>query len=277
MHTSTLRFLLLLVAVAASSPNSASAARLSQTDNLLESSPNSISASESAALIAQTDNLLESVLSAADDDSLWTKAVEKNDVVVYTTKMDVKNLKYGRREVSTPTIKGCILINSSPRNCFSKFCDDSLVSRYNTNCVEIRDGPTLSTDTKVNWCCSAKHFPFKAREFVTVIKSTMLSDKLRARNCEFASVACNVEKKLGEKLFKRNDEKFFRSEILLSASIFMSVKSDPNKTLMLQMTQVGDLGGGKLAKSKAGVAVTNKLTLTAPVDFLKKFALVCEE
>jgi len=87
-------------------------------------------------------------------------------------------------------------------------------------------------------------------------------------------VAKNVPNKVADKLVGPSSENY-RSEILLSASLMVEMDGEPNKTLLMQLTSVGDVGGGKVMRTKLAQSMKKKMLVKAPMEFMQRFSKVC--
>lgn len=139
--------------------------------------------------------------------------------------------------------------------------DDARVHEYNDNCVELADIERINSDTKINWCATGKFGLFKARDFVTVVYFRELTDE---EGGGYVSLAANVEH---PKLPPADG--YVRSEIQLAATFMKPVDGQPNKTKLVQLTQVGRMGG--VADSAVAKRITQNIAEKAPVEFMKKF------
>jgi len=163
-----------------------------------------------------------------------------------------------------PTIKGVMIMDGSPEECFDLFVDDQRVGEYNDNCRELEDIAKLmdenGVEVKVNWCATGKFGVFKARDFTTVVRNE------RVEGGGFLSVATKVV--VDEEGLRERDG-YVRSSIVLSASFMKPVEGEPGKCEFWQITKVGGLGG--VANTKVAKKIQDKLVVKAPIDFLERF------
>mmetsp|Transcript_44671 Transcript_44671/g.87607 ORF Transcript_44671/g.87607 Transcript_44671/m.87607 type:complete len:487 (-) Transcript_44671:121-1581(-) len=228
--------------------------------------------------ITRADSMLEAVRAGLEDESLWTEVTRNQDAIadnllplaegkhrltkVWRTYTDMKRYDESSqddRPVSdVPTILSRSFLDAPPDEAFALFCNNDRVHEYNENCQELVDIEDLDHMTKVNWCATGKFGPFKARDFVSLVHHKVLG------NGEYASVACNV---VHSNLPPAAS--YVRSEIALAATFFRPVPGQPGKTTMIQMTQVGSLGG--CADSALAKRISNNLQEQAPIEFMRKF------
>jgi len=221
---------------------------------------------EKLELAQSTNNMLASVKAALSEKELWQHIVDKDGVNVWKTSADVKNCAAGVSSASTGaadavTVRSEALMDASPRAVYDLFMDDARVHEYNENCVELADIERISRETKINWCATGKFGPFKARDFVTVVYFRELKEE---EGGGYVSLAANVEH---PKLPPADG--YVRSEIQLAATFMKPVPGEPNKTKLVQMTQIGQMGG--VADSAIAKRITQNLAEKAPVEFMKKF------
>jgi len=228
--------------------------------------PQILTSDEKAELSQRTTNVLASVKAALVDEGLWQHIVNKDGVNVWKTNVDVKNCSAGGSTASSEaseamTVRSEALMDASPRAVCDLFMDDARVHEYNENCVELADIERINSDTKINWCATGKFGPFKARDFVTVVYFRELTEE---EGGGYVSLAANVEHPNLPPA-----DGYVRSEIQLAATFMKPVEGEPNKTKLVQMTQVGKMGG--VADSAIAKRITQNIAEKAPVDFMKKF------
>eukprot|EP00591_Stephanopyxis_turris_P000721 CAMPEP_0195511900 /NCGR_PEP_ID=MMETSP0794_2-20130614/4058_1 /TAXON_ID=515487 /ORGANISM="Stephanopyxis turris, Strain CCMP 815" /LENGTH=329 /DNA_ID=CAMNT_0040639583 /DNA_START=429 /DNA_END=1418 /DNA_ORIENTATION=- len=215
-------------------------------------------------LIERSAQLMDNVQHALENDAIWEQIIQKEGVTVWRTYADVKNFRangcaQSQNAADGATIRSETYMDASPDKVFQLLTDDDRVHEYNDNCVELADIEILDHNTKINWCATGKFGPFKARDFVTLVHFRPLEGE-----DGYISLAANIEH---SKLPPANG--YVRSEIQLSAMFMRPVPGNPNKTHIVQMTQVGQLGGA--ADSAVAKKITQNLSEKAPVDFMKKF------
>ncbi len=224
-----------------------------------------LSPSEVSDLLKRIRSVYASVtVNTFSNDDIWSHVADSRNVTIWRTDSDVKNGKTdGRRagDGQPPVIRSRCIVNASPETVYKLFTDDSRVSEYNSNCVELHDVLRLDDSTKINWCRSPKFGPFKARDFVTVVHNRFLNGVDDGDG--YSSVATNVVTPLCPP-----KKSYVRSSILLSATYMLPTDS-PDRTEVIQVTQVGDLGG--IADSKVARRIQKGLIESAPVDFLTRF------
>jgi len=227
--------------------------------------------------IDRADAMLQAVTAGLEDESLWTEVTRNQEGAVddglpiaegkhrltrvWRTYTDMRryDASSDNRLVSdVPTILSRSVLDASPEEAFALFCDNDRVHEYNENCQELVDIEDLDHMTKVNWCATGSFGPFKARDFVSLVRHKIMGGG------EYASVASNV---VHSNLPPAT--KYVRSEIVLSATFFRPVPGNPQKTVIVQMTQVGSLGGA--ADSALAKRISTNLQEQAPIDFMRKF------
>jgi len=240
------------------------------SDGILENSI--LDEDERESFLQQADILLHSVSKALEDDSIWLKLVDKDGVSVWRSNTDVKNYSSCLKTSSNDevqdfaTIRSEAIMTASPKEVYDLFMDNNRVHEYNDNCKELEDLEILCNNAnmiaKINWSATGKMGPFAARDFVTLVTFKPLDDK---ENSSFVSLAVHVDHpKLAP---TRNG--YVRSQIQLAATFMHAVPGRPNMTRLVQVTQVGELGG--VADSPIARRITSNLAEKAPVEFMKKF------
>lgn len=193
----------------------------------------------------QNDVSLNQVLKLIDpSDKGWKLIKSENDSHVLRKFLTGPSAQYA-----------CVMcygiINSPVKDVFSLFEDNARVSDYNSFCKEIRDVEVIADDTKVVWIGSPAIFPFKPRDFCTIVHIRKLKDGTivvlnRAVKHENAPVTSEYE----------------RAAIVLAANIIQPIKGSSNKCKLTMITQV-DPGGF------VPPVLMNHMCTLGPIGFLK--------
>lgn len=237
---------------------------------------------ERASLVARSDSLTRSVLRALRDPSLWTEVNEQDGVRVWRTDVDVKNLvgdgdegrDRGRCDFTTDaacaestavddavTVRSEAVLDASPSAVYQLLHDDDRVHEYNDNCNDIRDLERVSRNSKINWSATRRFGPFSARDFVTLVTYREL-DPVDEEGYLHMAVSVNHPR------LAPPTSRYVRSNIQLAATFLRPVPGRPDLTKMVQVMQVGSLGG--VADSPMAQRIKTNLELKAPVDFARK-------
>ena len=163
------------------------------------------------------------------------------------------------RKFMTPGLPGsqfaCVMchgiINSSPLDVLNLFEDDSRVPEYNSFYADGKDLEIVADGTKVVWTGSPPVFPFKARDFCTIVHIRKLKDGTyvilnRATNHPRAP--------------PRPD--YVRASIILAGNIIQPIPGQPKQCKLTMLTQV-DPGG------ITPPWIINHICLLGPIGFLK--------
>lgn len=243
-----------------------------------------LTTTQSSQLIEHTDKLTENVLVALSNPSIWEKVNERDGVTVWRTPIDVKTYPNGKSDPDddSVTIKSKSIIPYPPHKVYELLQNDDRVSEYNENCQQIQDVANLGQGSKINWSATGKFGPLiSARDFVTLVCFKELGE-----NEGYLSVASSLDTIREQHIRERNhsfldecshagilfDKRpgYVRSQVQLAATFIRPVEGDSTKTELLQITQLGGLGG--VADSPLAKKIKNNLEVQAPVDFVKKFS-----
>lgn len=223
---------------------------------------------ERQSLLKQADTLLHSVSKALEDDTIWNKLLEKDGVSIWRSNVDVKNYSTisstttsSEEEGDFATIRSEAIMTASPKEVYELLIDNDRVHEYNDNCKELEDIEYISSNAKISWSATGKMGPFAARDFVTLVANRSLDDE----NSSYVSLAIHVDH---PKLAPPKDG-YVRSQIQLAATFMRAIPGRPDLTRLVQVTQVGELGG--VADSPIARRITSNLAEKAPVEFMKKF------
>jgi len=143
------------------------------------------------------------------------------------------------------------IINSPPKDVFALFEDNTRVPEYNSFYLAGKDLEIVAENTKITWAATPPVFPFKARDFCTLVHNRKLKDG--------TFVVLN-------KAIKHPDAPpkpgYVRGSIVLGANIIKPVPGNSRKTHLTMLTQL-DPGG-----FAPPVAVNHICTL-GPVGFMR--------
>jgi hypothetical protein len=151
------------------------------------------------------------------------------------------------------------IIKSPVRDVLSLFEDNARVSEYNSFCKEIRDVELIADDTKVVWIGSPAIFPFKPRDFCTIVHIRKLKDGtivVLNRAIKHANAPVTGE--------------YERAAIVLAANIIQPIKGSPNRCKLTMITQV-DPGGF------VPPVLMNHMCTLGPIGFLKNIELAAKK
>ncbi|CAM9584997.1 unnamed protein product [Chrysoparadoxa australica] len=141
-------------------------------------------------------------------------------------------------------------MQASPEAILKLFEDNERVPEYNKYFLEGRDLQQLGEDTKVVWASSPGIFPFKPRDFCTIVHFRKLSDgTIVVINRAATHPAAPVT------------NTYVRAAILLGANIISPCPGSPGETKFTMITWV-DPGG------VAPSWIVNKIAAMGPVAFL---------
>ena len=233
---------------------------------------------ERNALLKQVDTLLLSVSKALEDDTIWNKLLEKDGVSIWRSNVDVKNYSTETStsacistststEADYATIRSEAIMTASPKEVYELFMDNDRVHEYNDNCKELKDIEHISSNAKISWSATPKMGPFAARDFVTLVTFQPLHGDNSSMQVQqsYVSLAVHIDH---PKLAPPTDG-YVRSQIQLAATFMHAIPGRPDLTRLVQVTQVGELGG--VADSPIARRITSNLAEKAPVEFMKKF------
>ena len=143
------------------------------------------------------------------------------------------------------------IINSAPEDVLNLFEDDSRVPEYNSFYADGKDLEIVADGTKVVWTGSPPVFPFKARDFCTVVHIRKLKDG--------TFVILNRAIK-HPRAPPRPD--YVRASIILAGNIIQPISGQPKKCKLTMLTQVDP--GGVIPPW-----VINHICTLGPIGFLQ--------
>jgi len=202
---------------------------------------------ESLKYTSMSDAILNNVLSILDTKNKrngWKLIKEEDGYQVY-------------RKFMTPGMPGsqyaCVLchgyINAAAPNVLALFEDDTRIQEYNSFYATGRDLETVAENTKISWASSPPVFPFKPRDFVTLVHIRKLKDG--------TVIVLNKGVSHPDAPITSN---YVRGEIVLAANIIKPVSS--KKCHLTMITQM-DPGGF------APPAIINHICTLGPTGFLR--------
>ena len=149
--------------------------------------------------------------------------------------------------------KGIVLLffKASPKKILALFEDDTRTKEYNNLFLYGEDLEYVADNTKIQWACTPPVFPFKPRDFVTLIHIRKLQDG--------TLVYLNTATQHKDK--PAGNDGYVRGRIVLGANIMRPMKGKPN---LCEVTMVTQLDPGGFAPAPA----VNKLCLSGPGGFM---------
>jgi hypothetical protein len=123
------------------------------------------------------------------------------------------------------------IINSPVVNVLDIFTDDSRIPEYNAFYESGKNLEVVAENTKVQWACTHPVFPFKPRDFVTLIHIRKLKDG----TCVVLNTAIDHKSKPPSK-------EYVRGQIILAANIIQPITGNKKKCNVTMLTQM-DPGG----------------------------------
>lgn len=194
-----------------------------------------------------TDSTLSQVLKLIDPaDEGWDLIRSQDGISVMRKFMgsSAQSFKYA-------CVRAEGVLRASPAQILSLFEDNTRVSEYNKFFGEGRDLEEVGENTKVVWASSPPIFPFKPRDFCTVVHFRRLRDG--------TVVVLNRATEHPEAPVNRD---FVRAKIVLGANIIQPVRGHPNRCRLVVLTQV-DPGGF------APPMIVNQICTMGPIGFFK--------
>jgi len=143
------------------------------------------------------------------------------------------------------------VVKASPKDILRLFEDNTRVSEYNKYFQEGRDLEDVAENTKIVWASSPPIFPFKPRDFCTVVHFRKLKD---------GTVV--VLNRAAEHPDAPVTSQYTRGKIVLGANIIQPVPRAPHLCRLTMLTQV-DPGGF------APPVIVNQICTFGPVGFFK--------
>eukprot|EP01038_Epipyxis_sp_PR26KG_P007887 gene7887-10703_t len=151
------------------------------------------------------------------------------------------------------------VIDSSPKAVFELFEDDTRTPEYNSFYEKGRDIEYVAENTKVSWACTPAVFPFKPRDFVTIIHFRKLGDGTMV-----------VLNRAGEHPNAPNLPPYVRGSIILAANIIQPIQGKPNHCKLTMITQM-DPGGF------APAPFVNKICTFGPIGFMQNVKVAAKK
>ena len=152
------------------------------------------------------------------------------------------------------------IVKASPKKLLALFEDDTRVREYNNLFLRGEDLEYVAENTKIQWACTPPVFPFKPRDFVTLIHIR----KLRDGTFVYMNTATTHPDK------PAGGAGYVRGQILLAANIMQPVKGKPNLCKVTMMTQL-DPGGF------APAPAVNKICLSGPGGFMRNIEVAANK
>lgn len=172
------------------------------------------------------DVTLNKILKLVDPNDVgWTKIRSEDGINVYRKFMGMgPGFQYA-------CVRCGAVINASLSNVYNLFDDDSRIREYNSFYERGKDIEVFNDNTRIVWSASPPVFPFKARDFCTVIHTRKLKDGTivilnRATTHSDAPPT----------------SKYVRASVIFGANILQPVENSSNKCKLTMITQV-DPGG----------------------------------
>lgn len=173
------------------------------------------------------DITLNKVLNMIDpNDNDWTLIKTEDGISVYRKFLGIGSI--GSRYAC---VKCTGTVKAPPLKVFELFEDNTRVKEYNTLFEDGKDLEMVAENTKIVWASSTPVFPFKARDFCTVVHTRKLKDG--------TLVVLNRAIKHKE---APPSQKYVRGSIILGANIIQPVQGHPHMAKLTMITQV-DPGG----------------------------------
>lgn len=143
------------------------------------------------------------------------------------------------------------VVNSAPKSVLELFEDNTRVPEYNSFYARGKDLETVAENTKVTWAATPPVFPFKPRDFVTVIHIRKLKDGTYV-----------VLNRATTHSMAPPSPQYVRASIVLAANIIQPIPGHPNKCRLTMITQM-DPGGF------APPMAVNHICTLGPIGFMK--------
>ena len=209
----------------------------------------------------QTDANLKRILDMIDDNHSnyntqggWQlMRTTEHGFEVYRRFLTGKSSKYG-----CVMAKG--MVKAAPKKLLALFEDDTRTREYNNLFLRGEDLEYVADNTKIQWACTPPVFPFKPRDFVTLIHIR----KLRDGTLVYLNTATHHKDK------PAGNNGYVRGQIVLAANIMEPVKGKPNLCKVTMMTQL-DPGGF------APAPAVNKICLSGPGGFMRNIEIAANK
>lgn len=244
-------------------------ARKTGTGEFNATASNPTRSKERARLVAEETTEVLRLLVMVSAGPGWNHVTDSKGVRVWRKYLRLSDLACGDDETMVPVVKAFAVVDAPAEKVFQLLQDNARVHEYNDNCNLVVDVEQLDENTKVTWALSAKHGPFKAREFTTLVHFRRLPDgRLFVVNkAAERARSCTEVRERGRPKSVAKDAAV-RSEIFLAGTLLRPLQSDPlRKTEIVQITSI-DIGG--LANTRAGAMLVNWMTSTSPVSFIRR-------
>jgi hypothetical protein len=119
------------------------------------------------------------------------------------------------------------VLSASAEDIYTLFQDNTRVCEYNKYFAKGKDLEELNDNTKVVWASSPPLFPFKARDFCTVVHFRRLEDgTIVVLNRAAVHPAAPTL------------PQYVRAQIIMGANLIQPIKGNPNKCIFTTVTQV---------------------------------------
>lgn len=135
--------------------------------------------------------------------------------------------KIVRSDSKYALVKATGVLAASPKRVFELLEDNTRVKEYNDFFDKGWDVEEVAENTKVVWASSQPVFPFKARDFCTIVHFRNLRD----------GTIIVLNKATDHPLAPKSGQ-YVRGEISLAANIIEPIKGQPNKCKLTMLTQV---------------------------------------
>ena len=162
------------------------------------------------------------------------KSKNKSSTKVITAEEDIivhRKLLDAGKGAQYACVRAQGIVRASPEDILTLFEDNSRVSEYNQFFAEGKVLETVADDTQVIWASAPPIFPFKPRDFCTVVHFRRLKDG--------TIVVLNRATTHPE---APETKQFVRGEVLIGANIIQPIPNDPSSSRFTMLTQI-DPGG----------------------------------
>ena len=196
--------------------------KLSLTDSAYEE----VLAKKSAAAYytSLTDATLSKILKLIDRrDPGWTLIRSEDGVEVWR--------KFFKHESKFAMVRAMGVVNASPKDIFAVLGDNNRAREYNEFLDKAEDLEDVAENTRIVWSTSFPIFPFKPRDFCTLVHFRSLRDG--------TLVVLNTAT---EHPLAHRDPRYQRGYIVLGANIIQPIPGENKKCRLTMLTQV-DPGG----------------------------------
>ena len=192
--------------------------KLSMTDSAYEE----LVAKKSAAAYytSLTDATLSRILRLIDrKDPGWTLIRSEDGVEVWR--------KFFKHESKFAMVRAMGVVNASPKDIFAVLEDNTRAREYNEFLDKAEDLEDVAENTRIVWSTSFPIFPFKPRDFCTLVHFRSLRDG--------TLVVLNTAT---EHPLAHRDPKYQRGYIVLGANIIQPIPGEKKKCKLTMLTQV---------------------------------------